>query len=133
MRKAQNYQWKELSLGTCYYPEHWDRNLWKEDLDRMQENGIHTIRIGEFAWSKVEPREGEFTFAFFDDFLEVVAQTEMERTVPGDLLLSRALGQKPVEGRSGPNAGKWYPYNSYWRVCMEQSGTQRRGVYLCIF
>ena len=78
MRKAQNYQWKELSLGTCYYPEHWDRNLWKEDLDRMLANGIHTIRIGEFAWSKVEPREGEFTFAFFDDFLEVVAQTEMK-------------------------------------------------------
>ena len=25
MRKAQNYQWKEMSLGTCYYPEHWDK------------------------------------------------------------------------------------------------------------
>ena len=78
MRKAQNYQWKEMSLGTCYYPEHWDRKLWREDLDRMLANGIRTIRIGEFAWSKVEPREGEFTFEFFDDFLEVVAQTEMK-------------------------------------------------------
>ena len=24
MRKQQNFQWKELNLGTCYYPEHWD-------------------------------------------------------------------------------------------------------------
>ena len=55
MRKAQNYQWKELSLGTCYYPEHWDKNLWKEDLDRMLANGIHTIRIEVYAWSKVDP------------------------------------------------------------------------------
>lgn len=78
MRKKQNYQWKRLSLGTCYYPEHWDKSLWEEDLRRMLENGIKTIRIGEFAWSKVEPREGEFTFDFFDGFLEMVAKTEMK-------------------------------------------------------
>ena len=23
-----------LALGTCYYPEHWDRSLWEEDLSR---------------------------------------------------------------------------------------------------
>ena len=77
MRKKQNYQWKEMSLGTCYYPEHWDRKLWREDLDRMLANGIHTIRIGEFAWNKVEPREGEFTFDFFDDFLENIAPLKL--------------------------------------------------------
>lgn len=72
MRKQQNYQWNTLSLGTCYYPEHWDKNMWEEDLERMLAHGIKTIRIGEFAWSKVEPREGEFTFEFFDEFLKVV-------------------------------------------------------------
>ena len=70
MRKQQNFQWGEINLGTCYYPEHWDKSLWREDLRRMLENGIETIRIGEFAWSKVEPREGEFTYTFFDEFLE---------------------------------------------------------------
>ncbi|MEE0810002.1 beta-galactosidase [Blautia sp.] len=78
MRKQQNFKWNTLSLGTCYYPEHWDERLWKEDLERMLANGIQTIRIGEFAWSKVEPREGEFTFDFFDRFLEVAAQTEIK-------------------------------------------------------
>lgn len=78
MRKQQNFKWNTLSLGTCYYPEHWDERLWKEDLERMLANGIQTIRIGEFAWSKVEPREGEFTFEFFDRFLEVAAQTEIK-------------------------------------------------------
>ncbi|WP_230399506.1 beta-galactosidase [Novisyntrophococcus fermenticellae] len=78
MRKKQNYQWDELSLGTCYYPEHWDKKLWAEDLNRMLSNGIGTIRIGEFAWSKVEPREGEFTYEFFDDFLRVVSETKMK-------------------------------------------------------
>lgn len=75
MRKEQKFRWNRLNLGTCYYPEHWDRKLWKEDLERMLSAGIQTIRIAEFAWSKVEPREGEFTYAFFDDFLEVAAET----------------------------------------------------------
>ena len=51
MRKILNGN--SIALGTCYYPEHWDRSLWAEDLDRMLEVGIHTVRIAEFAWSKV--------------------------------------------------------------------------------
>ena len=78
MRKQQNFQWETISLGTCYYPEHWDRSLWEVDLKRMKAAGIETIRIGEFAWSKVEPREGEFTYDFFDDFLNVVREADMK-------------------------------------------------------
>lgn len=69
---------KNMCLGTCYYPEHWDKSMWREDIDRMLEAGIKVIRIAEFAWSKVEPREGEYTYEFFDSFLDVVAETEMK-------------------------------------------------------
>ncbi len=24
-----------IDLEVCYYPEHWDRSLWAEDLERM--------------------------------------------------------------------------------------------------
>ena len=78
MRKQQNFKWDELSLGTCYYPEHWDKKLWRDDLRRMKENGIFTIRIAEFAWSKVEPEEGVFTYEFFDEFLEVAKEADMK-------------------------------------------------------
>ncbi len=44
MRKTQNFNWPALSLGTCYYPEHWDKKLWREDLRRMKENGIFTVQ-----------------------------------------------------------------------------------------
>ena len=69
--KKQNFQWESLSLGTCYYPEHWDCKLWKSDLERMLAVGIKTIRIAEFAWSKFEPTEGDFTFKFFDHFMDI--------------------------------------------------------------
>ena len=38
MRAEQNFKWEKLSLGTCYYPEHWDKSLWRDDLRRMKEN-----------------------------------------------------------------------------------------------
>ncbi len=75
MGKKQNYNWDKLSLGVCYYPEHWDEKLWREDLRRMQSAGIGTIRIAEFAWSKFEPTEGNFTFDFFDSFLKAAEET----------------------------------------------------------
>lgn len=47
-----------MTMGVCYYPEHWDRKLWEEDLERMLKAGITVIRIAEFGWNKVEPEEG---------------------------------------------------------------------------
>lgn len=78
MRKNQNFQWNTLQLGTCYYPEHWDRTLWEDDLNRMLACGIETVRVAEFAWNLTEPREGEFTFALFDAFLETAQKTGMK-------------------------------------------------------
>ena len=65
-------------LGTCYYPEHWEQSLWEEDLDRMLRTGIEVIRIAEFAWNLIEPREGEYTYEFFDRFLELAHKKGMK-------------------------------------------------------
>lgn len=73
-----DYQWKNFELGTCYYPEHWDRSLWQDDLQRMLAVGIKTVRIAEFAWNKFEPEEGRFTFEFFDSFMEIAAKAGMK-------------------------------------------------------
>ncbi len=69
---------EKLTAGVCYYPEHWPESLWKDDIGRMLSHGIRFIRIGEFAWSLVEPREGEFNHDFFDRFLGLVRETEMK-------------------------------------------------------
>ena len=74
----QHYQWPALTVGTCYYPEHWPETLWEDDLRRMLDSGITVIRVGEFAWSKFELHEGEFTFDFFDRFLDLCAEMGMK-------------------------------------------------------
>ncbi|MDR2417464.1 MAG: beta-galactosidase [Treponema sp.] len=67
----------KILLGTCYYPEHWDRGLWQDDLLRMKKNGIAAVRVAEFAWNKFEPVEEQYAFDFFDDFLKAAAETDM--------------------------------------------------------
>lgn len=69
---------KSIDLGVCYYPEHWDRSLWAEDLDRMLAAGLKTVRIAEFAWSLIEPREGEYSYEFFDSFLNLAQEKGMQ-------------------------------------------------------
>ncbi|WP_145047650.1 beta-galactosidase [Paenibacillus xylanexedens] len=69
---------KRFYMGACYYPEHWDEALWADDLGRMKEMGFDLIRIGEFAWSIFEPQEGQFSFEFFDRFLEQAITLDMK-------------------------------------------------------
>ena len=58
-------------LGVCYYPEHWDESRWRTDARRMRELGISFVRIGEFAWSRLEPSRGNFTFEWLDRAIDV--------------------------------------------------------------
>lgn len=61
----------EIVIGTVYYPEHWPRERWPVDVALMQEHGIRALRLGELAWSFLEPRDGEFDFDWLDQFIEL--------------------------------------------------------------
>lgn len=76
INEEKNKCWnlENITLGTCYYPEHWDSALWRDDLKRMKEHGIQVIRIAEFAWNKFEPREGEFNIGWFDPFMKIAEE-----------------------------------------------------------
>ncbi len=76
MRKILNR--KKLKLGVCYYPEHWPKELWRDDLGRMLDNGIEVVRVSEFAWNTVETEEGKFDFSFWDEFLDLAEETGMD-------------------------------------------------------
>ena len=45
-------------LGAAYYPEAWEEKEQAHDIAMMQKAGINVVRIGEFAWHNMEPREG---------------------------------------------------------------------------
>lgn len=60
-------------FGVCYYPEHWDAATRAQDPERMAAAGINTVRLGDFAWDVLEPREGRYDFRLFDETITALA------------------------------------------------------------
>ena len=60
------------TLGVCYYPEHWPEDRWAQDAAQMDEIGLTWVRIGEFAWSRLEPSPGDLQFGWLDRAIEVL-------------------------------------------------------------
>jgi beta-galactosidase len=67
-------RYDSFRFGLCYYPEQWPENLWEDDARRMQECGVNTVRIGEFGWAVMEPREGRYDFGLFDRAIETLGR-----------------------------------------------------------
>jgi beta-galactosidase len=59
-------------LGVCYYPEHWPEEIWAEDARRMAEVGLTFVRIGEFAWSRLEPARGDLQFDWLEKAIDIL-------------------------------------------------------------
>lgn len=57
-------------FGVDYYPEQWEKSLVEKDIVRIKEFGFRAVRLMEFAWALLEPTEGRFDFAFFDEVIE---------------------------------------------------------------
>ncbi len=60
------------TLGVCYYPEQWDESLWAEDARRMAALGLTWVRIGEFAWTRMEPEDGRLDLGWLDRAVAVL-------------------------------------------------------------
>ena len=60
-------------FGVDYYPEHWPQERWETDAALMEQLGIQVVRMGEFSWTKMEPKEGEFHFEWLDQAINTLA------------------------------------------------------------
>ena len=63
-----------MKIGVDYYPEQWDRGMWEKDAETMARTGVKLVRIGEFAWSMLELRDGEFNFGWLDEVIKIFSK-----------------------------------------------------------
>jgi beta-galactosidase len=75
---TRSNRYKSFLFGVAYYPEQWPENLWEQDAQRMKECGVQAVRIGEFAWALLEPKEGTFDFSLFDRAIAVLAKHNLK-------------------------------------------------------
>ncbi|MFD0978127.1 beta-galactosidase [Tropicimonas aquimaris] len=66
------------ALGVCYYPEHWPEEFWAEDAALMAATGLTWVRIGEFAWSRLEPQPGKFAFDWLDRAIKTLGNAGLK-------------------------------------------------------
>ncbi|WPJ96780.1 beta-galactosidase [Coraliomargarita algicola] len=67
-----------MLFGTSYYPEITNENEWAQDLKNMRTACLDTLRILEFAWSAIEPREGHYQFDWLDRFMDLAHSMEFK-------------------------------------------------------
>ena len=63
-----------LLLGAAWYPEQWPEPRWNADLDLMQRAHLHVVRVGEFAWTALEPEEGTYHLDWLERAINMAGQ-----------------------------------------------------------
>ena len=67
-----------MQLGVCYYPEHWPEETWARDAARMKDLGLTWVRIGEFAWSRLEPGPFDLHFDWLDRAIDTLGDAGLK-------------------------------------------------------
>ncbi len=67
-----------MSIGVCYFPEHWPQERWENDFEQMAAAGLEYVRMGEFSWSTLESERNEFEFDWLDDAVELAGEYDMQ-------------------------------------------------------
>ena len=63
-----------IRLGAAWYPEQWPEADWESDLQLMQDAHMNVVRIGEFAWSTLEPTEGHYELDWMERAIALAAK-----------------------------------------------------------
>lgn len=81
MKKQKKFQpinskFPHFYHGADYNPDQWLHrpDILEEDLRLMKLANCNVMSVGIFAWSALEPEEGEFTFQWLDDLMDRFAE-----------------------------------------------------------
>ncbi|HEV2474377.1 MAG TPA: beta-galactosidase, partial [Chthonomonadales bacterium] len=95
-----------MHFGAAWYPEHWPEERWPEDVRLMKEAGFTVCRVAEFAWSTMEPTEGQYQFAWLERAIAMAADAGL------DVVLGTPTAAPPA----------WLTYHHPDTVAIEANG-----------
>lgn len=83
---ASTYRWVKdgslgpgrLRYGADYNPEQWSRDVWLDDMRLMKQAGVNIVSLGIFSWAQIEPRPGEWDFAWLDEIMDLLHENGID-------------------------------------------------------
>jgi beta-galactosidase len=69
---------KTFLFGCPYYPEHWSDDDRKNDAKLMSKANVNVVRMAEFAWDRMEPKQDVFDFSIFDKAIDVLGKQDID-------------------------------------------------------
>ncbi|MEM8632308.1 MAG: beta-galactosidase [Pseudomonadota bacterium] len=111
------------TLGVCYYPEHWPEDRWATDAAMMADAGLSWVRIGEFAWSRIEPTPGQFDWDWLDRAIDVLGAAGLQvimgtpTATPPRWMLDKHPDMLPVDAE-----GRTLGFGSRRHYCFSHRG-----------
>ncbi|MER7169737.1 beta-galactosidase, partial [Micromonospora sp. NPDC000207] len=88
-----------LRYGGDYNPEQWPPQVWREDVDLMRRARVTLVTVGVFAWSRLEPRPGRYTFDWLDEILDLLHAADIQVA-----LATPTAGPPPWFSQAHPDA-----------------------------
>jgi beta-galactosidase len=114
-----------ITTGVYYYPEHWDESQWDRDLKKIKELGFEFVHYAEFAWTRIEPSEGRYDFAWLDRAVDLAARYDLKvimctSTATPPVWLTRNYPEVLIEHENGTktdHGARQHPSvsNNYYR------------------
>jgi beta-galactosidase len=85
--------------------------MWEQDALEMKALGLTYVRIGEFAWSRFEPRDGVYDLAWFDQAIDTLSSVGLKIVIgtptatPPKWLIDKYPEILPVDPETGQTRG----------------------------
>ena len=92
LRSFVNRRFPHLLHGADYNPDQWMAvpGVLDEDIRLMRLAGCNVMSVGIFAWSRLEPREGVYDFAWLDATMDRLAEAGVA------VMLATPSGARPL-------------------------------------
>jgi beta-galactosidase len=115
-----------ILYGGDYSPEQWPPEVWREDVALMREAGVNLATVGVFAWARLEPSPGEFSFGWLGEVLDLLGGAGIgvclatPTAAPPPWLSARHPEVLPVDAR-----GVRYSHGSRQHFCVHSPAYRR--------
>ncbi|MDD3503401.1 MAG: beta-galactosidase [Eubacteriales bacterium] len=70
-----------MYYGVSWYPEQKAREEWQHDIKLLADSGFNVVRMGEFAWTEMEPTAGVYNFNWLIEAVEALAEVGIKSII----------------------------------------------------